>query len=327
MGRSLTGNVVSTKKLNRKIFLGTEPGDGVPVTYNWTAPSETREIEIHVWGAGGRGLQTPAGEVYGGSGGGYASGVFNFNSSTDSLTIEVGTACTAGASGPAGISSSYVYLNQPKGTSTLIGGGAIPAVAPNIGGFVGEGSYNLAPGISTTRMFTANGGAGGQNPPSGNVAVSGGGAGFIYGPGGNGAGTNSPADDVLASGGGIRGNGTSLIDPTPPFGTSVDAGGFYPAGQGGGGFSGAAGGPPTQSWFYLEDIAGDGSAGGAGAGERYNNPGVFVRAGIFGGGAGSNLSGIGAVDSIGLGGYGGGGGRSPENPSGVTSPGIVIIYY
>ena len=326
MGRSLTGKVASSKKLNRKIFLGTEPGDGVPVTYNWTAPVETREVEIHVWGAGGRAVETT---IYnGGAGGGYASGVFDFNSSTDSLTIEVGTACTAGASGPAGISSSYVYLNQPRGTSTLIGGGAIPAVAPSTPGSVGEGSYILAPGISTARMFTANGGAGGETPPLGNAAVSGGGAGFIYGPGGNGAGLNDPADDVFASGGGIRGDGTTGTDGTPPFAQTVDAGGFYPAAQGGGGFSGAAGGPPTQSWFYLEDIAGDGIVGGAGAGERYNNPGGPVSAGVFGGGAGSDFSPGTAIDSIAIGGYGGGGalGGAGGGP-GVTSPGIVIIYY
>ena len=324
MGRSLTGKVASSKKLNRKIFLGTEPGDGVPVTYNWAAPLETTEVEIHVWGAGGRAVQTSPVNYSGGSGGGYASGVFNFNSSTDSLTIEVGTACTAGASGPAGISSSYVYVNQPRGTSTLIGGGAIPGVNPGTPGVVGEGSYILAPGISTARMFTANGGSGGEEDIAG-----GGAAGFIYGPGGAGGAANGTGDDAFASGGGIRGDGTGVTDATPPFGLSVDAGGFYPAGSGGGGFSGAAGGPPTQSWFYLEDIAGDGSAGGAGAGERYNTPGGPVRAGIFGGGGISNISGPGAEDAIGLGGYGGGGGGGDvfPTPTGVTSPGIVIIYY
>ena len=320
MGRSLTGKVASSKKLNRKIFLGTEPGDGVPVTYNWSAPVETTEVEIHVWGAGGRAIIGGT-KNYGGSGGGYASGVFDFNSTTDSLTIEVGTACTSGVSGPAGINTSYVYVNQPIGVSTLIGGGAIPGADPSIDGAVGEGSYILAAGLSTSRMFTANGGAGGEGPSQ---SVSGGGAGFIYGPGGNGA-QLAAGDELFVSGGGIRGDGKGASDPTPPISITVDSGGFYPAEQGGGGFSGAAGGPPTQSWFYLEDIAGDGSVGGAGAGERYDNG--AIRAGVFGGGGGADPPS--SVDYIGTGGYGGGGGGGDAfpAPAGVTSPGIVIIYY
>ena len=57
-----------TRKKNRKIFAGNQ-------TVIWTAPSQTSEVDVHVWGGGGNG-STSASAKFAGGGGGYTGNTF-----------------------------------------------------------------------------------------------------------------------------------------------------------------------------------------------------------------------------------------------------------
>jgi len=233
-----------TRKKNRKIFAGAQ-------SVIWTAPPNTSEVDVHVWGGGGHGYSKgpsqPGNNLQGGGGGGYTSNTFVVGSGS---TIGVSVGGTAG--------TSTATITNPVGVSTLTSTGGQPGEpgtpAPTRG-VGGGGSYTLHPSEPSAFVFTASGGKSYQNnidSPSypqplkdnGTGAQGGGGAGFIYGPGGNGGVVpptyapnptffSIPQNRIVMSGsggGGIRGNGGFGLNFDPPFtgGPGGGGGGFEP---------------------------------------------------------------------------------------------------
>jgi len=298
------------RKKNRKIFHGGVAGG----TYTWGVPPDTTEVEVHCWGAGGDGSgnSPPSPANNGGGGGGYVTHVFPVSSS-DRLLITVG-------SSPGGTSSVSVPTQSPISPISATGG----STNPSGGGVGGSGSYTIAPGISTSRTFSSEGGDGGTGtffPTIGSAGHGGGGsAGSPFGSkGGNGAPAGS---DSSGGGGGIGG---------PAIPTH------------GGGTLGSKMGKDLNAdsgdWFYVDEILGYGGAdanpiggdggagaGGGGAGPRSSPPTSFSPysyrggdGGFLGGGGGGYTSLNSASPRAGL--AGGGGGNS------YGGAGVVIIYW
>ena len=283
-----------TRKKNRKIFAGNQ-------TVIWTAPSQTSEVDVHVWGGGGNG-STSASAKFAGGGGGYTSNTFVVGAGT---TIGVSVGATAG--------TSTATITNPIGVSTLTSTGGVPGYDPTPSptfGYGGSGSYTLHPEEPTAYIFTANGGYSRKTNPETPLQknnAGGGGAGFIYGPGGNGGqvpsgvpgtynNTNTPsAAEAGMGGGGIKGHGGWVSRTSSPPDTGeigAGGGGFMPAygmaqnpnpstydlvNYGGAGIDGRFMGSTIDSdlsasgetcgWFYLEDI--NGMGGSAGRNQRW----------------------------------------------------------
>tara|TARA_Y100000004_G_scaffold74021_1_gene83147 strand:- start:971 stop:2170 length:1200 start_codon:yes stop_codon:yes gene_type:complete len=232
-----------TRKKNRKIFAGSQ-------SVIWTAPSNTSEVDVHVWGGGGHGysagVSQPAQNRMGGGGGGYTGNTFVVGAGS---TIGVSVGGTAG--------TSTATITNPVGVSTLTSTGGQPgnpSIPAPTRGFGGSGSYTLHPEEPTAFVFTASGGKSPQNyfdspnmsasNPSSQGCMGGGGAGFIYGPGGNGGSvpphyaphpTFFPTSPTRYSqsgtgGGGFRGDGGFALayDPPPQQGPGGAGGGFMP---------------------------------------------------------------------------------------------------
>jgi|TARA_Y100000022_G_scaffold165591_1_gene149909 hypothetical protein len=308
-----------TRKKNRKIFIG--PSSNV----TWTAPPNTSEIDVHVWGGGGHGGGQQSNNAFrqGGGGGGYTSNTFVVIGGS---TVVVSVGATAG--------TSTAVITNPVGVSTLTSTGGTPGYpgepAPNRGNG-GSGSHTLHPAEPTAYVFTANGGDGRTSLPAnapssvqgGSYPSGGGGAGFIYGPGGHGGQIPKsvypspifPSNYKTHSGtggGGIRGNGGfgRAYEPPTNSGVGGGGGGFMDGGQagtqtvegqlalGGAGLDGqkmSNGMDDTMlsvdSWFYLEDIQGYG--GSSGSTWVFNSPSPgsypevhYARPGLAGGGGG-----------------------------------------
>ena len=341
-----------TRKKNRKIFAGAQ-------SVIWTAPSQTSEVDVHVWGGGGHGLALgPGGNLMGGGGGGYTGNTFVVGSGS---TIGVSVGGTAG--------TSTATITNPVGVSTLTSTGGQPghpSIPAPTRGFGGSGSYTLHPSEPSAFVFTASGGNSPQNyfdspsmspsNPQNQGSMGGGGAGFIYGPGGNGGSVPpyyAPNPQFFSpfpvkysqsgtGGGGFRGSGGFSLgyDPPPQQGPGGAGGGFMPGMSGSQdppgssvalGGAGISGGrmPSDQltnaEWFYLEDIQGyGGSSGGRTAGSGLSG----------GGGAGSpkNLkynstnSQINAGDGGMFGGGGGGTNSSGGGNGGFAGGGGGGIY-
>lgn len=304
-----------TGKQNRRIFIG-------PASFTWPVPPDITEVEVHCWGGGGNGTQFFPGYA-GGGGGGYVTHVYPVTSS-DIFSITVG--------GTGGTSSVTVPTQSPTSPISATGGSSLPSVTMTPSGNPGgSGSFTIAPGVSTARTFTANGGSGGgEDTPSFSSFTGGGGAGFIYGPGGSAGRSVGPGDST--AGGGIRSTPTD----------KAIGGGFNLDGSGIDGSSKIMITPPTNTggnfsvvfdnWFYLHEIKGvggrgggtsrvEGIHGGAGGGGAVASPFGGGNGGIFGGGAGLNQPGPGGSGGY-AGGAGGGGGGA-----GTGGAGIVIFYW
>lgn len=311
------------KKQNRRIFIG-------PASVTWQVPPGVTEVEVHCWGGGGNGVNAapPAPSYNGGGGGGYVTHVYPVSGGTDRLSITVG--------GQGGTSSVNVPTQGPTSPIAATGG------SPGFTGAGGGASFSIAPGINTSRTFSANGGDGGRGSLTYGSGGGGGGAGFIYGPGG-------PGGDLLGdplvplgsltggSGGGIKGSGFSLISRASSIGSA--GGGFLPAPAtntylGGAGVSGKVnygitpspvGAPAvagsflenSSEWFYLDEIDGRGGSIVYGA-TQATGPQAYIQAGAGGGGCGG-AGGNGSISGQRGGIFGGGGGGgSPNGGSGAV---------
>lgn len=283
-----------SRKKNRRIIHG---GVGV-TTITWLVPPGVTEVEVHCWGAGGKGSPGGAGAGGGGGGGGYVTHVFPVTPS-DRLLI------TAGAE-PGGTSSVSVPTQSPISPISATGGSAGQAFPPaGAGGSGGVGSYTIAPGISTARTFSASGGAGGSMVNPADLGA-GGAAGSPFGTGG--AGQSGAAS---SGGGGIGGDGRS---GSGGGALGVGIGTFGGLGKNGyRATSGVGGNPSGDDWFYVDEILGSGGDrisinGGAGAGG-----GTSGNGGILGGGGSNGVGGL----------AGGGGAGSPAR----AGAGLVILYW
>ena len=107
-----------TRKKNRKIFAGKQ-------TVVWTAPSQTSEVDVHVWGGGGDGSAHPSAK-HGGGGGGYTSNTFVVGAGS---TILISVGSTA--------SSSAATITNPVGVSTLTSTGGYPSYNPTPSPIIG----------------------------------------------------------------------------------------------------------------------------------------------------------------------------------------------
>lgn len=354
------------RKKNRRIFTGEMVGLGVTTGgFLWPVPPGVTEVEVHCWGAGGDGgffsqapLPTGGTVSYtggGGGGGGYVTHVFPVTSS-DRLLIICGAA-------PGGTSSVSVPTQSPISPISATGGsiGVQTSSSPvplfpivSSVGLGGVGSYTIAPGISTTRTFSASGGNGGgvfnaPNPaaapvPANVLAGAGGAAGSPFGPGGDGGVGSSGGGGGIGGPGGSPGPlGVSIYIPTDmSLGSSTGGGslGGAVSPRGGRGIRGYREVFPyvspidavisnnvsninTDDWFYVDEILGSGGNG------------SFIHGGPGGGGSGFPGSGdggiLGGAAGNGRAGFGGGGSYIPTGPTGTRGgrggAGLVIIYW
>lgn len=239
-----------TRKKNRKIFAGNQ-------TVTWTAPPNTTEIDVHVWGGGGHGtsggsLAQPGQNRMGGGGGGYVSNTFIVVGGTSTVAVSVGaTASTSTAT--------ITNSNGPSVLTATGGGPGEPGTPAPTRGRGGSGSHSLHPAEPTAYVFTASGGKSYENifdspsyptPLKNNspASLGGGGAGFIYGPGGNGGvippsyapsptffnPSTNRSSTASPGGGGFKGHGGFALSYDPPFvtGPGGAGGGFMPGGIG-----------------------------------------------------------------------------------------------
>ena len=329
-GGGSAGTNTTGGKSNRLIFTG-------PVTRTWTAPESATEVEVHCWGGGGNGSANsgPDPRGGGGGGGGYVRHIYPNSLGAISLSITVG--------GRGETSSVTCPTQSPTSPISATGGSTATTGAGSTGG---NGSFTIAPGISTHYTFAASGGAGGAGisttvppTPPGQAAPEG-----VAAGGGGGGGGGSPYGN-----GGV-GAGASLVPVTPTTATAAGGGGGWGPGAGGvNRFGGAAlneslsnlntssnasityninplasSPAPAQvavKWFAVEDIATELLDRGGG----FTDPGTAPDSDFGGGSGGSSLASQGVGDSLIAG--GGGGGANAPGAGGLGGLGCVIIYW
>ena len=211
---------------------------------SWTVPSDwsnTNTIET-IGGGGGGQTANVTFSGSGGGGGGYSQ-ISNLTGLSGSVTVQVGTA------GSAGVAGGDTWFN-----GATLGGSSVGAKGGGGGGDnSGGGGGASGGGLGTTKHSGGTGGApGGSNPYSGS---GGGGAAGPNGDGGTGGGlSNNPTNG--AGGGGGNGNG----------GTGVSPNNTIFGGDGGNGNGGTGGGTGDTGSGAGSGTSGTGGGGGGGGG-------------------------------------------------------------
>jgi hypothetical protein len=307
----------STSSATQTIYITNTGQTSWTVPSDWNSSSNTIEV-IGGGGGGATGNSGSAGGGGGGAGGAYAK-VSNVSLTPGgSVTINIGTAGTGGASPTVG-GSTYVNGASCGAASVCAVGGA-----PATGTFTG-GTGSSAGSVGTTLFaggsgasysgsnFGAAGGGGaagpsgaGKNGTDNNNQRTGGGG------GGAGGGTNASngsstqggtgGNSVLGTGGGIGGTSGTLSGADGTVGGGggggYGAGGSNPVGPGGNG------GPGTD-WDSSHGAGGGGGGGGNAATAAAGGTG-----GLYGGGGG-----------------GGGDGGTTGGAGGAGAQGIIVITY
>ena len=307
-------------------------------SYTWTKPSdidETKPILVHVWGAGGCGVDYHNGGAspYGGGGGGLAVKLIDVTSlgSTETITIGAGSRIYTGIGGTSSFGSHCSATGGNSGNNSTANEGS--AAVAGIGGLGLNGDSNRRGGTGGAGYYasTSNcgGGGGGSAPaPYGYRNGFDGGAGSTYSGGGGGgiSAPGNPGSYTGGSGGGSMNKSRRSNSPSSYYTTENGGNGLLGTGATGvcpaynfityGGSTGRTrdnGKGPFQ--IGPNEILLGGGGGSAGMSAHQSTAGVHING--SGGGPGAGGGGFGSVHDIndytnpGDGGFlGGGGGMS-----------------
>lgn len=297
------------------------------------ADCEIADAETIGGGGGGAGNDSPvrAGCV-GGGGGGYSKTLNIPLTPSASISLQVGSGGSGGATTSAGVTGTDTWYNGASLAASSVGakggvGGTLYSVSTNaaLGGAASSG-------VGTTKF---SGGNSGNNTASGGFSGTGGGG--AAGP--NGAGANGGStSDYGGSGGGGNGGGGNGVNATSGAGDASNGGTAVDTTAGGIGGTHASPGNPGTAGSHGS------GGGGGGKGDNATNGGVGGVGGnglewdaIYGSGGGGGGGGTrqtspadaGAGGNGGLygGGGGGGGGGNLGGAGGNGAQGLIVLTY